>query len=40
MREWDYDGFADMYTKKCEEKYIKKCFRLYAELVKLDTRLE
>ena len=41
--EWeDYVGFADMYIKKCEEESkpnneIDK--ELYAELVKLDTRL-
>jgi len=40
---WDYVGFADIYRKKCEKESkpnneIDK--ELYAELVKLDTRLE
>ena len=42
LREWGYDGFADMYRKKCKKESkpnneIDK--ELYAELVKLDTRL-
>ena len=36
----DYVGFADMYRKKCESKPNNEIDKkLYAELVKLDTRL-
>ena len=43
LREWGHVGFADIYRKKCEKESkpnneIDK--ELYAELVKLDTRLE
>ena len=36
----DYVGFADIYRKKCESKPNNEIDKeLYAELVKLDTRL-
>ena len=40
QRRWGYYGFADMYRKKCESKPNNEIDKeLYAELVKLDTRL-